>query len=137
VALVLIWLASRTLLLRTELKPRERLANAIDFLREATLRPLNDEERSQAVRLVEESGADDPIAPQIRRMLEDLETVPAAEFPGGTLVARARTFYEVLVTKPSVQVARDCRVRPAHAGCPAFRREPDRRGRPPRALRVH
>lgn len=97
VTLVLIWLASRTLLLRTELHPHEQLANAIDLLREATVRPLTEDERSRALRLVEQSG-DHPFVPTLGQLLETVQTVPATEIRARTLIDRATGFYERLVT---------------------------------------
>lgn len=98
VTLVLVWLASRTLLLRAELRPEERVANAIDYLKESTLRPLTDREVARALELVERRPDEDPLAPAVRELLESVRTVPAHEPEGRRLLGRAKAFYERIAT---------------------------------------
>ena len=97
VTLVLIWLASRTLLLRTGLRPPEQLANAIDLLKEAAVRPLTEDERRSAIRLLDESGEEQPFVPELHTMFDQLETIPSAGYPGKALVSWATSRYERLV----------------------------------------
>jgi hypothetical protein len=98
VALVLVWLASRTLLLRTELHPDERLANAIDLLRESAVRPLTDQERQEALRLLDQSAGEQSFVQGLRDLFENTKTVHAVEHPGRRLMTWVNDRYERLVT---------------------------------------
>jgi uncharacterized membrane protein len=57
VALVLIWLATRAVLTRKRFTHAEAVANALDLLKEAASRDLNEDERARARRSACEAGA--------------------------------------------------------------------------------
>jgi hypothetical protein len=77
VALVIIWLATRALLTRKQLTQTEALANALDLLKEAASRDLNEDERARALALLERGDQTDPLVRQVRELLREMDAIPA------------------------------------------------------------
>lgn len=100
VALVLIWLATRVMLTRKQLTETETLANALDLLKEAASRDLNEDERNRALGLLDRSDPDDPLVRQVRALLRDVAAVPAPPPLAMTrVIRRARNWYWRRTTK--------------------------------------
>jgi hypothetical protein len=94
VALVVIWLVTRAVLTRKRLTQTEALANALDLLKEAASRDLNEDERTRALGLLDRSDPDDPLVRQVRRLLEEASAVPAPPPLATTRLAhRVRDWY--------------------------------------------
>ncbi|MDW5595705.1 hypothetical protein VSS74_15250 [Conexibacter stalactiti] len=66
------WIQNRGLL-----TPRESLANAIELAGEATRHPFDDRTRARALELLDRSDPADPLVAPVRRLLEEIETIPA------------------------------------------------------------
>jgi hypothetical protein len=77
VALVLIWLGTRAVLTRKRFTPAEAIANALDILKEAASRDLDEDELARALELLEQSGRDDPLVRQVRGLLREVTAAPA------------------------------------------------------------
>jgi hypothetical protein len=100
VALVLIWLATRALLTRKRLTQSEALANALDLLKDATSRDLNEDERARALALLDRSDPDDPLVRPVRELLQEIAAVPAPPPLATTrLLRRIRDWYWRRTTK--------------------------------------
>jgi hypothetical protein len=105
VAVVLIWLVTRMLLVRRPSHPSEALANAIDFLKEASVRELNEDELRTAYALLDSCDPTDPLVDGVRRLLDDVEPIPRPEpFVGTRLVERTRAAYARLATTRGARV---------------------------------
>lgn len=76
VFLVVFWLLTRRLFVSKSLTPREAIANALDWVKESAIRDLNEDERHKALGLLERFDLDDPVAREVRSVLEHLDTVP-------------------------------------------------------------
>lgn len=70
--LVARWIQNRGLL-----TPRESLANAIELAGEATRHPFDDRSRARALQLLEGADQSDPLVAPVRRLLNEIETIPA------------------------------------------------------------
>jgi hypothetical protein len=77
VALVLIWLATRAVLTRKRFTHAEAVANALDLLKEAASRDLNEDERARALALLDQTSPDDPLVKQVRALLREVAAAPA------------------------------------------------------------
>ena len=77
VALVIIWLATRALLTRKRLTQTEALANALDLLKEAASRDLNEDERTRALALLDQGDQNTPLVRQVRGLLREVDAIPA------------------------------------------------------------
>jgi len=77
VALVLIWLATRAVLTRKRFTHAEAVANALDLLKEAASRDLNEDERARALALLDQTSPDDPLVEQVRVLLREVAAAPA------------------------------------------------------------
>jgi hypothetical protein len=66
------WIQNRGLL-----TPRESLANALELAGEATRHPFDDRTRAQALALLDRADQADPLVAPVRRLLEEIETIPA------------------------------------------------------------
>ena len=73
---VLIYLATRWLLLRRELTADEDLANALTLLADVALHDLDAEEKARAAAHLDHCDPDDPRVPLVRDFLERLTPVP-------------------------------------------------------------
>ncbi len=100
VALVLIWLATRALLTRKRLTQTEALANALDLLKEAASRDLNEDERTRALALLDRSDPSDPLVRQVRGLLREVAAIPAPPPLATTrLIRQIRDWYWQRTTK--------------------------------------
>ena len=100
VALVLIWLATRALLTRKRLTQTEALANALDLLKEAASRDLNEDERTRALTLLDRSDPSDPLVRQVRGLLREVAAIPAPPPLATTrLIRQIRDWYWQRTTK--------------------------------------
>jgi hypothetical protein len=77
VALVLIWLATRAVLTRKRFTHAEAVGNALDLLKEAASRDLNEDERARALALLDQTSPDDPLVKQVRVLLREVAAAPA------------------------------------------------------------
>ena len=94
VALVIIWLATRALLTHKQLTQTEALANALDLLKEAASRDLNEDQRLRALALLDRSDQGDPLVRQVRELLHRIDTIPTPEPLATTrLLHRLRDWY--------------------------------------------
>lgn len=76
VALVLIWLGMRILVTRKKLTRGESLANALDLLKEASTRDLNEDEIHEALGLLDKSDPANPLVRRVRALLHEVEAIP-------------------------------------------------------------
>lgn len=83
------WIQNRGLL-----TPRESLANAIELAGEATRHPFDDHARARALALLERADPADPLVAPVRRLLEEIETIPAP--PPSRLARRAQAGREAI-----------------------------------------
>jgi len=76
VALVLIWLGTRVLVTRKQLTQGESLANALDLLKEASTRDLDEDELREARLLLDRSDQRDPLVSRVRTLLREVQAIP-------------------------------------------------------------
>ena len=76
VALVLLYLASRTLHRRREPSTEELLANALQEVEQAVVRDLDEDERDRALAWIERAGPSHPMAITLASLLRDAPLVP-------------------------------------------------------------
>jgi hypothetical protein len=84
-----LFLLSRSLQRRRGLTPGEQLSNAIDFIGEAARRDLDPHEKQRALEFLEGADQRDPLVGPIRRLLEELDTIPRPKSPRLTRWAEA------------------------------------------------
>jgi hypothetical protein len=100
VALVLIWLATRAVLTRKRFTQAEAVANALDLLKEAASRDLDEDERVRALALLDQGSHDDPLVRQVRNLLREVATVPVPRRRAANrLIRRIRDWYWRRTTK--------------------------------------
>lgn len=83
------WIQNRGLL-----TPRESLANAIELAGEATRHPFDDRARARALALLERADPADPLVAPVRRLLDEIETIPAP--PPSRIARRAQAGREAI-----------------------------------------
>jgi hypothetical protein len=93
-----LFLLTRAMQRRRGLSPTERLLNAIDFVGEAARHNLDENEKRRALELLDGVDPADPLAEPVRRLIRELDAIPAPE-PGrlGRLAAAARGLYLRLI----------------------------------------
>jgi hypothetical protein len=74
-----LFLVSRAMQRRGDLSPSERLSNAIELAAEAAWGELDVVQKRRALALLDGADPADPVVGPVRRLLVDLEAVPAAE----------------------------------------------------------
>jgi hypothetical protein len=73
-----LFLLTGTLQRRLAVGSRDELANAVDLLGEAARHDLDEEERAQALALLQQADRDDPLVPRLRSIFEELPARPVA-----------------------------------------------------------
>jgi hypothetical protein len=100
VVLVLIWLATRAVLTRKRFTQAEAVANALDLLKEAASRDLDEDERVRALALLDQGSHDDPLVRQVRNLLREVATAPVPRRRAANrLIRRTRDWYWRRTTK--------------------------------------
>lgn len=96
-----LFLLTRAMQSRRGFSEREYLVNAVDALVEAARRDLDEREKRRAIALLERSDPRDPLVVSVRRMLDEIDALPAPE-PNVLQRAafRVRDFYFGLIRKP-------------------------------------
>jgi hypothetical protein len=98
---VLFFLAIRQLDRRRRYTGREYLVNAIETLKDAAQRTMDEAERRKALVLLEHADQSDPLVPEVRRMLEGAETLPTRPRSAlGRAVVRLQEQFVDLVDRP-------------------------------------
>lgn len=91
----------RRLQRRRGLTEMERISNALDLVAEAARHDLDVREKQRALAMLREADPSDPLVEPVRRLLEQLDAIPAPEPRWWTRVARrARDTYLDLVERP-------------------------------------
>jgi hypothetical protein len=100
IVLVVIWVATRQLFVVHALTHREALANAVEELKEGTIRHLSERERRRAVGLAERALHSHSVAEHVLELLRKLETMEA-EPPHALarLLHRITAFYWTLCAR--------------------------------------
>jgi hypothetical protein len=73
-----LFLLSFSLQRRLRADPRDDLANAVDLLGEAARGDLDEQERAQALKLLQRADPDDPLVAPLRRVFQELTARPLA-----------------------------------------------------------
>ena len=76
-----LFLLTRAMQRRRGLSPSERLLNAIDFVGEAARHNLDENEKRRALELLDGADPADPLVEPVRRLIRELDAIPAPE-PG-------------------------------------------------------
>jgi hypothetical protein len=87
---VLLFVAFRVLNRHRALTPQECLANAVAVLQEAVLGRTTRLQRQRALRLLDQSGIQDPLVESVRLTLARIDAAPAQPSPLARVVAEAR-----------------------------------------------
>jgi hypothetical protein len=96
-----LFLLSRKMRSRRRFSPIEHVCNALDLVGEAARRDLDAHEKHRALELLSKADDKDPIVVALRRLLEELEVIPAPR-PGflRRRIQAARNRYFKLVENP-------------------------------------
>lgn len=95
---VAFFLVIRQLGRRRSFTEREYLVNAVELVKEAALREMDETEHRRALALLGQADQDDPLVPKLRAILDGVRRHPTRPPSWATLVARAlrRRFFEVV-----------------------------------------
>ena len=98
---VVFFLVVRQLDRRRRLSPRESLVNAVELVKEAALQTMDEPRRRKALALLARADQSDALVPELRRMLEDVETRPARpQSAAARPVRHLREWFFALVDRP-------------------------------------
>jgi len=96
-----LFLVIRALKREGALSPMERLSNAIDLVGEAARRPFDENEKRRALELLRGADEAGPLVEPVRRLVAELDAIPAAEPPRVTRWAAAvQGRYFAVVERP-------------------------------------
>ncbi|MFL5866785.1 MAG: hypothetical protein ACJ766_06770, partial [Thermoleophilaceae bacterium] len=84
-----LFLLTRSLQHRRGLSPDEKLSNAIDLIGEAARRDFDVNERGRALEFVEDADPANPLVEPVRRLIEEIQAIPAQAPSRVTSFARA------------------------------------------------
>ncbi|MEK6278614.1 MAG: hypothetical protein AABM29_11450 [Actinomycetota bacterium] len=102
---IAMWLSFRTLQRHRGFSQREYLVNAIEFVKEAAVRDLDETERRRALEMLERSDQSDPMVAPLREVLREADPAPAREpLPVERAVLRLRDLYLRVVAWPRFPV---------------------------------
>lgn len=97
---VLIYLAIETFVKKPALTPQEKLVNALEIAKEVVLEDLDHLERRQALKLIRDCPASDPVAKALRDLLYSAQAVPVRRPDIYTAIKyRMRRLYARLMKK--------------------------------------
>jgi hypothetical protein len=108
IVFVALFFFTRWLRRRGELTPREALVNAADLVKEAALHDLDAREQRRAVELLDRCDHTDPLVAPLRRLMVEVQSLPARE--PGRLTRAARWirahYYRLIDTRWFPRVVR-------------------------------
>jgi hypothetical protein len=91
---IVMWLSFRALQGRRGFNKLEYLANAIDLVKEAAIRDLDESERRRALELLDQADQSDPMVAPLREVVHQADVAPAREpVAAERAVLRLRDFY--------------------------------------------
>jgi hypothetical protein len=98
VIFILLWLGIRQLERRGRFTPREYLVNAIELLKEAAMRDLDERDKQDALEFLDKADQKDPLVGQLRDLINNVEHVRTRE-PGwvSRIGSKLRAFYERVI----------------------------------------
>jgi hypothetical protein len=98
---IAMWLSFRALQRHRGFSQLEYLANAIEFVKEAAVRDLDESERRRALQLLEAADQSDPMIEPLREVMRRADTAPAREpVAVERAIFRVRDRYRRLVQRP-------------------------------------
>lgn len=71
-----LFLAIRAMRQRGTLRPEERLVNVLEMLADGVRRPLREDEKAQALTLLDGAPAQDPLVEPVRTLVEQIDALP-------------------------------------------------------------
>jgi hypothetical protein len=98
---IAMWLSFRALQRHRGFSQLEYLVNAIEFVKEAAIRDLDESERRRALQLLDLANQSDPMVAPLREVLHEADAAPARDpVPIERAVLRLRDFYFGVVARP-------------------------------------